>query len=93
MFNRIILPADGSDAAWRAIEFADRFARQCGAKLELLHVVGDPADSVRIKRQLDTSSRRNGSSRSHRPSRCSRASTPSPKRSPRMSTRSMEPPS
>lgn len=53
MPNRIILPADGSDAAWRAIEFADRFARQCGAKLELLHVVGDPADSVRIKRQLE----------------------------------------
>lgn len=43
MFNRIIVPVDGSDEAWLATEVADRLAASCGSELELLLVAG-PGD-------------------------------------------------
>jgi nucleotide-binding universal stress UspA family protein len=52
MFKRIVVPTDGSAAAWRAVVFADRFARQCDAELELLHVATDPDAARLVERQL-----------------------------------------
>lgn len=38
MFNRIIVPVDGSSASWRAAEVGDRLAVACDAEFEVLHV-------------------------------------------------------
>ncbi len=57
MFNRIIVPTDGSDYSWRAVAVGDALARQCDAPLELLEVVTYPADVKRaeqlIRERLD----------------------------------------
>jgi nucleotide-binding universal stress UspA family protein len=45
MFNRIIVPVDGSHASWRATSVGDRLAAICEADLELVYVeskLGDP---------------------------------------------------
>ena len=44
VFNRIIVPTDGSDSAWRAVTVGDRLAVECDAELELLHIVVVPAE-------------------------------------------------
>ncbi len=49
MFNRIIVPSDGSDYSWRAVEVGEAFARQCDAELELLEVVTHAADVTRAE--------------------------------------------
>ena len=49
MFTRIIVPTDGSDYSWRAVEVGEAFARQCGAELELLEVVSYAADANRAE--------------------------------------------
>jgi nucleotide-binding universal stress UspA family protein len=41
MYQRILVPVDGSTTAQRALDEALRFGRQEGAQLELVHVVGD----------------------------------------------------
>ena len=51
MFNRIIVPTDGSDYSWRAVAVGEAFARQCDAELELLEVVTGAAD-VKLAEQL-----------------------------------------
>ena len=57
MFNRIIVPTDGSDYSWRAVAVGVALARQCDAPLELLEVVTYPADVKRaeqlIRERLD----------------------------------------
>ena len=57
VFNRIIVPTDGSDYSWRAVAVGDALARQCDAPLELLEVVTYPADVKRaeqlIRERLD----------------------------------------
>ncbi len=49
MFTRIIVPTDGSDYSWRAVEVGEAFARQCDAGLELLEVVSYAADVKRAE--------------------------------------------
>lgn len=44
MFNRIIVPVDGSEASWRAAPVADSLAAACDAELEFLHVKTMPFD-------------------------------------------------
>lgn len=44
MFNRVIVPIDGSDFSWRAIGPAAALAQQCDAVLEVLQVVTLPED-------------------------------------------------
>jgi nucleotide-binding universal stress UspA family protein len=44
VFNRVIVPVDGSNHSWRAAEVAAVVARQCVAELELLEVVDAPQD-------------------------------------------------
>lgn len=44
MYNRVIVPIDGSDFSWRAIGPAAALARQCDAQLELYQVVTLPDD-------------------------------------------------
>jgi nucleotide-binding universal stress UspA family protein len=44
MFNRIIVPIDGSDESWRALPVGDRMAGSCGAELEVVWVVPSEAD-------------------------------------------------
>lgn len=46
MFNRIIVPVDGSQASWRATTVADRLASSCDAELELVYVESRPDDPV-----------------------------------------------
>lgn len=52
MFNRIIVPTDGSDAAWRAVVVGSHLASQCEADLELLYSVEDPAYARSVERAL-----------------------------------------
>jgi nucleotide-binding universal stress UspA family protein len=49
VFNRIIVPTDGSDYSWRAVGVGESFARQCDAELELLEVVTHAADVKRAE--------------------------------------------
>ncbi|MGH9132404.1 MAG: universal stress protein [Ilumatobacteraceae bacterium] len=49
MFNRIIVPTDGSDYSWRAVAVGEALARQCDAELELLEVVTYSADVKRAE--------------------------------------------
>jgi nucleotide-binding universal stress UspA family protein len=51
VFNRIIVPTDGSDFSWRAVAVGEALARQCAADLELFEVVTHDAD-VRRAEQL-----------------------------------------
>lgn len=44
MFQRVIVPVDGSDFSWRAIGPALALARQCDASIELFQVVMLPDD-------------------------------------------------
>jgi nucleotide-binding universal stress UspA family protein len=50
MFNRIIVPVDGSTASWRAAAVGDRLAVACDADFEVLHV--EPALDDRQREQL-----------------------------------------
>lgn len=52
MFNRIIVPTDGSDAAWRAVVVGGHLATQCDADLELLYSTEDPAYAGKVERAL-----------------------------------------
>ena len=52
MFNRIIVPTDGSDYSWRAVAVGVALARQCDAPLELLEVVSHPADVKRAEQLI-----------------------------------------
>ena len=52
MFNRIIVPTDGSDYSWRAVGVGEAFARQFDAKLELLEVVTYSADVNRAEQLM-----------------------------------------
>ncbi len=45
MVSRILVATDGSDAAWKAVEFAVDLAKQTAAPLTLLYV-GDPSGYV-----------------------------------------------
>ncbi len=45
MFNRVIIPVDGSERAWRAARVGSALARQCAAELELLQIVETDADT------------------------------------------------
>jgi nucleotide-binding universal stress UspA family protein len=49
MFERIIVPTSGSDAAWRGVVAGDRLAAQCGGQLEVVHVYrsADDGDILR----------------------------------------------
>ena len=49
MFKRIIVPTDGSDFSWRAVEVGEALARQCDAELQLLEVVSSAADVMRAE--------------------------------------------
>ena len=49
MFKRIIVPTDGSDFAWTAVEVGEALARQCDAELQLLEVVSAAADVMRAE--------------------------------------------
>jgi nucleotide-binding universal stress UspA family protein len=49
VFNRIIVPTDGSDYSWRAVAVGEALARQCAADLELLEVVTVVADAKRAE--------------------------------------------
>lgn len=51
MFNRIVVPLDGSDRSWAAVDVGDEFATSCDADLELINVV-DPATGERDEYQL-----------------------------------------
>lgn len=53
MLDRIIVPTDGSAAAWRGVVAGDRLARRCGATLELLHVFVDEADAEAVRSALE----------------------------------------
>jgi nucleotide-binding universal stress UspA family protein len=49
VFNRIIVPTDGSDYSWRAVPVGEALARQCDADLELFEVVTYAADIPRAE--------------------------------------------
>jgi nucleotide-binding universal stress UspA family protein len=49
VFNRIIVPTDGSDYSWRAVAVGEALARQCAADLELLEVVSYSPDVKRAE--------------------------------------------
>jgi len=49
VFNRIIVPTDGSDYSWRAVAVGEALAKQCDAPLELLEVVTYAADVKRAE--------------------------------------------
>ena len=49
MFNRIIVPTDGSDYSWRAVAVGEALARQFSAELELLEIVTHAADVKRAE--------------------------------------------
>jgi nucleotide-binding universal stress UspA family protein len=53
VFNRIIVPTDGSDYSWRAVSVGEAFARQCDAELELLEVVTYAADVKRAEQLMN----------------------------------------
>ena len=53
MFDRIIVPTDGSDGAWRGVIVGDRLAAQCGGVVELLHVFVDADDADVVKGGLE----------------------------------------
>lgn len=46
MFERVIVPIDGSDFSWRALQPARALAAQCGAVVEVMQVVVLPDDVV-----------------------------------------------
>jgi nucleotide-binding universal stress UspA family protein len=50
VFNRIIVPVDGSDAAWRAVVVGSHLATQCDATLELFHSTDNPAEARAVER-------------------------------------------
>jgi nucleotide-binding universal stress UspA family protein len=52
VFNRIIVPTDGSDYSWRAVAVGEALARQCDAPLELLEVVTYAADLKRAEQLI-----------------------------------------
>jgi nucleotide-binding universal stress UspA family protein len=52
VFNRIIVPTDGSDAAWRAVIVGSRLATQSKAGLELLYVADDAVSASTVTRSL-----------------------------------------
>ena len=53
MFDRIIVPTDGSDGAWRGVIVGDRLGAQCGGVVELLHVFVDASDARVVKGGLE----------------------------------------
>jgi nucleotide-binding universal stress UspA family protein len=52
MFNRIIVPVDGSDESWRAVAVGDRLASTCAADLEIVLVAGGGDDVERERHAL-----------------------------------------
>ena len=52
MFNRIIVPVDGSNSAWRAVVVGSHLATQCDATLELFHAFDDASLASRVERAL-----------------------------------------
>ena len=52
VFNRIIVPTDGSDYSWRAVTVGAALAQQCDAPLELLEVVTYPPDVKRAEQLI-----------------------------------------
>jgi nucleotide-binding universal stress UspA family protein len=53
VFNRIIVPTDGSDYSWRAVAVGEALAKQCDAPLELLEVVTYAADVKRAEQVIN----------------------------------------
>lgn len=51
MFNRIIVPVDGSDESWRAIGIGDRIAVACDADLEIVCVM-EAHDDFEVQERL-----------------------------------------
>ncbi len=54
MFQRILVPLDGSDRAEQALPVAARLARSSGGSLVLLRVVTPPVDFTRFSEPLLT---------------------------------------
>jgi nucleotide-binding universal stress UspA family protein len=52
VFNRIIVPTDGSDYSWRAVAVGEALAKQCDAPLELLEVVTSAGDRARAEQSI-----------------------------------------
>jgi len=52
VFNRIIVPTDGSDYSWRAVAVGEALARQCAADLELVEVVTFANDVKRAEQLM-----------------------------------------
>jgi nucleotide-binding universal stress UspA family protein len=52
VFNRIIVPTDGSDYSWRAVGVGEALARQCDAELELLEIVTHATDVKRAEQLM-----------------------------------------
>lgn len=53
MFERLLVPVDGTEASWRAAEVAHRVATWSGAGLELVHVVARPQETLQAERRLN----------------------------------------
>lgn len=49
MFNRIIVPVDGSDASWRTTSIGDHLAATCHAELELVYVGWHESDPTPVR--------------------------------------------
>ena len=52
MFNRIIVPVDGSDESWRAVAVGDRLAAACAAELEIVLVASGGHEVERERQAL-----------------------------------------
>ena len=52
MFQRMIVPIDGSQEAWNAAKVGAIIAAGCDADLELVSVVFDPSDANRVVREM-----------------------------------------
>jgi nucleotide-binding universal stress UspA family protein len=52
MFNRIIVPVDGSDESWRAVAVGDRLATRCAAELEIVLVAAGSDDVEQERHNL-----------------------------------------
>ena len=57
MVQHLIVPVDGSDASWRAVDVAVALARRCDASVDVIEVVFDHRDSTdavgRLAERLD----------------------------------------
>lgn len=57
MVQHLIVPVDGSDASWRALDVATSLARRCNASIDVIEVVFDPNDTgnaeIRLAERLE----------------------------------------